>query len=175
MLFDFKVGEFEGPLEILLTLLKEKKLDVTEVSLYKIIDSYIEIIEREDTELDEMYDYVHMAAKLLRFKTDFLLNESEKTETAKKNSRNLIKSLLEYQRFRDLSRVLNSKYVKGISKERTGNQFDLLKDIAQAEAGLARGDQSQFIDALNAIATRATKKEAPTSTINVRKLSPGEI
>lgn len=174
-MINFKINEFEGPLDYLLTLMKEKKLDVSELSLYLVVDSYLEMVEREKVRIEEMYEYVKMAAKLLRFKTDFYLTDKEKTDSAKKNTRNLIKSLLEYQRYRDLSKILNSKYLKGFSKYRSGDSMDYMVEVAQNEAGLVAQDSSKFMEAFQRIAKINAEKQKEISTINVKKLQPSEI
>jgi len=73
-MLDFKTEKFEGPLGLLLQLIEKEELDITEVSLTKIADQYIDYIkESGEINLDEMADFLVIAAKLLYIKSKALL------------------------------------------------------------------------------------------------------
>jgi len=66
--------QFEGPLDLLLTMIEDEKLDITEISLAKIADQYIEYIENKtDIDPEEIADFLVVAAKLLLIKSKTLL------------------------------------------------------------------------------------------------------
>ena len=71
---DFKTEKFEGPLGLLLQLIEQEELDITEVSLAKIADQYLDYIKKLDVaNPDEMADFLVIAAKLLYIKSKALL------------------------------------------------------------------------------------------------------
>lgn len=82
MFMNFKLEKFEGPLALLLELIEKEELDVTEISLAKIADQYVEYIRKtENLRPDELADFLVVAAKLLLIKSKallpFLKNEEE--------------------------------------------------------------------------------------------------
>ena len=69
-----KIDKFEGPLGLLLQLIEKEELDITEISLAKIADQYIEYIRNsEHLKPEEMADFLVVAAKLLLIKSRALL------------------------------------------------------------------------------------------------------
>ncbi|MDO8592568.1 MAG: ScpA family protein [bacterium] len=69
-----KIDKFEGPLGLLLQLIEKSELDITEISLAKIADQYIEYIRQaEGIQPEDMADFLVVAAKLLLIKSRALL------------------------------------------------------------------------------------------------------
>lgn len=74
MQYTFKLEQFEGPLELLLRLIEEEKLDITTVSLARVTDQYVSYIEhQEELPSDEVADFLVVAAKLIYLKSKYLL------------------------------------------------------------------------------------------------------
>jgi segregation and condensation protein A len=72
--YNFKLEQFEGPLDLLLKLIEEEKLDITTVSLAKVADEYLRYIESLETvNPEELADFLVVAAKLLLIKSRSLL------------------------------------------------------------------------------------------------------
>ena len=73
-MLEFKTEKFSGPLALLLSLIEKEELDITEVNLAKIADQYVEYIKRNSNlSVDEMADFLVIAAKLLYAKSKALL------------------------------------------------------------------------------------------------------
>ena len=71
---NFKIDKFEGPLGLLLQLIEREELDITEISLAKIADQYIEYIRQAKTlKPEELADFLVVAARLLLIKSRALL------------------------------------------------------------------------------------------------------
>jgi len=71
---NFKIDKFEGPLGLLLQLIENQELDITEISLAKIADQYIEYIRSyKNIGPEELADFLVVAAKLLLIKSRALL------------------------------------------------------------------------------------------------------
>ncbi len=74
MKYKVKIEQFEGPLDVLLSLIEEQKMDITRISLAHITDEYLEYINnREQVSLSSLADFLTIAAKLLLIKSKALL------------------------------------------------------------------------------------------------------
>lgn len=70
----YTLEQFEGPLDLLLRLIEDEKLDITTISLAKVTDQYLAFIEHEDDlPADELADFLVVAAKLIYIKSKYLL------------------------------------------------------------------------------------------------------
>jgi segregation and condensation protein A len=74
MVINFKTNQFEGPLSLLLQIIENEEMDITQVSLAKIADQYVEYLKKaENINPEEMADFLVVAAKLLLIKSKALL------------------------------------------------------------------------------------------------------
>ena len=65
--------QFEGPLDLLLQLIEKQKLQITEISLAKITDQYLDYIDNsEDIASEEVADFLLIASKLIYLKSKYL-------------------------------------------------------------------------------------------------------
>ena len=132
MNFDFVIDDFEGPLDLLLHLVKEHKMDLLNIKLEIIIDEYLEFIEKmEEMNLNIASSYLVMASELLEIKSKMLIprNEEELGEDEVSSEEALINRLIEYQKykdmvgtFKDLETDRQNIYVK--SPEKVSNYVD---------------------------------------------------
>ena len=76
------INDFEGPLDLLLHLVRTAKMDIYEIDTKYIIDKYLEFIDsRDKNDLDNASEYLVMAAELIHLKSRLLLNlEDEKSD-----------------------------------------------------------------------------------------------
>lgn len=99
------IDNFEGPLDLLLHLVKESNIDIFDISILEITDKYLEYINREDNlNINVSSEYLIMAAELMYLKSKSLLpNTSKEDETEEDITReNLINKLLEYKKYKEL-------------------------------------------------------------------------
>ena len=74
IMYQIKIEKFEGPLDLLLSLIEKEKLDIAQVSLAQVTEQYIRFIEKsESISPDELADFLVIAAKLLLIKSKILL------------------------------------------------------------------------------------------------------
>lgn len=72
--YKIKLEQFEGPLDLLLSLIEEEKLDITKVSLSKVADQFMEYLHLgPDLPAGEMADFLLVASKLLLIKSKILI------------------------------------------------------------------------------------------------------
>ncbi len=106
MKFDFVIDDFEGPLDLLLHLVKEHKMDLLNIKVGVIIDEYLEFIHQmEEMNLNIASSYLVMASELLEIKSKLLIprNEEELGEDEVSSEEALINRLIEYQKYKDLT------------------------------------------------------------------------
>lgn len=73
-MYKFKLDQFEGPLDLLLQLIEQQELNITQVSLAKVTDQYVAYIDQiENANPEELGDFLVIAAKLLLIKSRSLL------------------------------------------------------------------------------------------------------
>ena len=105
------INDFEGPLDLLLHLVRTAKMDIYEIDTKYIIDKYLEFINTLDkNDLDNASEYLVMAAELIHLKSRLLLNlETEDTDNESEYSINseedLKNKLIEYERYQSITGV----------------------------------------------------------------------
>ncbi len=107
MNYQFKINDFEGPLDLLLHLVKESKMDIYEISISAIIEEYLDYIHKlKDMNIDLASEYLTMASELVHLKSKMLLNQTEEEpdeEFELNSEEDLRKKLIEYQKYKDLT------------------------------------------------------------------------
>jgi segregation and condensation protein A len=112
----FRLPIYEGPLDLLLHLIKRAELDPQDVATSIITEQYLEQLNlMEQLNLDIAGEYLVMAATLLLIKSFALLPHPElaDTEEAEDLKRDLVERLLEYQRYREAAAKLGERALLG--------------------------------------------------------------
>lgn len=118
--FKVKVGEFEGPLDLLLNLIEKRKLHITQVSLAQVADDYINHIQNNNgtEDLGDMANFILVASTLMLIKSLALLPGLQLTENEKSDVEQLENRLKQLQRIRALSQNIKELFGQKISFER---------------------------------------------------------
>ena len=113
--YSLKLDIFEGPLDLLLTLIKEKDLDIYEISLAEVTQQYLEYVDLlQEINFQNIADYLVIAAELTRIKSRSLLPQDEaEEEIENENDIDLVEMLKEYKKYRLLSDDLNKRKILG--------------------------------------------------------------
>lgn len=107
--FRVSLGNFDGPFDLLLTLISKHELDITEVSLSKVTDEFISYLKGldDDADLDQASEFLVVAATLLDMKVAGLLPQGELVDAesvALLEARDLLFArLLQYRAFKEVS------------------------------------------------------------------------
>jgi segregation and condensation protein A len=112
----FRLQVYEGPLDLLLHLIKRAELDAQDVTASVITEQYLEYLNlMEELNLDIAGEYLVMAATLLLIKSFTLLPHPQgaDTEEAEDLKRDLVERLLEYQRYREAAAKLEQRPLLG--------------------------------------------------------------
>lgn len=107
----FKLGEFEGPLDLLLFLIKKNEVNIYDIPISKITEQYLEFLKFSvKKNLEDLTEFYVMASTLLYIKSKMLLpievNLEEEFEDPRQE---LVDRLIEYQKFKKLSEVFAQK------------------------------------------------------------------
>lgn len=108
---DFKINEFEGPLDLLLHLIKESKMNIMDIEIEKITDQYMNYLDlQEKMNLEIASEYLAMASELIELKSKLLLPNPKNEEGEEEDPREeLVNRLLEYQAYKEITKVLQDK------------------------------------------------------------------
>ena len=99
---EFKLRDFDGPLDLLLTLIGKAQIDIRDIFVSEITDQYLTIVRNApDLNMDEASDFLVMAATLLEIKSRGMLPRIPKNEEEEDPETELIRRLEEYKRFRE--------------------------------------------------------------------------
>lgn len=153
----YKLDSFEGPLELLLQLIRKNKVDIYDIPIVEITEQYLEAIEGiESSSLENTGEFIVMAAQLLYIKSKMLLpkNEEEDEEDPREE---LAMRLLQYQKFKEASLELRKSEFS--SKDLVFRNEEKI-DFPVPEYD-RQHDVSVLVDAFNSILARQVRKQKP--------------
>ncbi len=95
---------YSGPLDLLLSLIRDEQVDIYDIPIARIANQFLARVHT--LALDEAADYLEMAARLLRIKSQLLLPRREGDEPWEDPRAELVRRLLEYQQMREVADLL---------------------------------------------------------------------
>ncbi len=106
MEYEVKIDAFEGPLDLLLHLIKESKVDIWDIKIVDITEQYLNYIKSmEKLNLNIASEYLVMASELMEMKSKLLLPRTELEEEEEEDPREkLIQKLIEYQKYKEMTK-----------------------------------------------------------------------
>ena len=108
MPYTIKIQKFEGPLDLLLQLIEQEELDITEISLAHITEQYLEYLATiEELYPDELADFLVVATKLLLIKSHMLLPELTLED---EDEESLTRQLQLYKKYVEAARRLHDRW-----------------------------------------------------------------
>ena len=114
MKFTVTIDQFEGPLDLLLHLIKENKLDLFDLDMNVLTTQYIEFIHQmKDLHLEIASEYLSELASLIEYKSKKLLPREEvqvEEEYEEDQRTKLVARLVEYQKYKEISEKLRIDY-----------------------------------------------------------------
>ena len=109
----YKVDKFEGPLDLLLQLVEQEELDITEVSLTKVADQFVAYVREQKDKImpEELADFLVIAARLVYMKSRLLLPSFMDQEL--EEGPDLATQLRLYQQFVHASKFIDKEWKRG--------------------------------------------------------------
>lgn len=153
----YKLESFEGPLDLLLTLIQKNKVSIYDIPIVEITDQYLRAIEDiEESTLENTGEFIVMAAQLLYIKSKMLLPKPEDEEEEDPREE-LAQRLAEYQKFKEASAELR--------KSEFSSRYMVFRDEEKIKFPVPeynrQHDTQALIDAFNSIIQRKIRKEKP--------------
>lgn len=134
---------FEGPLALLLYLIRKEEMDINNIPIHRITQQYLEHMQMmKSLNLEVASDFITMAATLIYIKSKVLLPqyEAEGEDAGDDPRKELVQKLVEYQRFQSATKKLLERPILGRDIWRRGFKEDLLtegeQDVLVEENGL---------------------------------------
>lgn len=112
MEYKISLPVYEGPMELLLDLIKKDEIDIYDIPIAKITDGFMEYIDKaKKINMDLAGDFLIMAAKLLEIKSKMMLpkKEAEVEEEEEDPRDELVQKILEYQKFKELENYFRER------------------------------------------------------------------
>ena len=114
--YQVKLGFFEGPLDLLLFLIRKKKIDIHDIPIATITKDYLEYLhQKEKINLDREAEFLLIAALLIYIKSQVLLPR-ERPEEDEDPRQILVDRLIDYQRIKAISALLREKEEEELKK-----------------------------------------------------------
>lgn len=171
-----QLERFEGPLGLLLHLIRKEEMDIFDINIHQITGQYLEYIKAmKKLDLEVAGEFVAMAATLIHIKSRMLLpqyNESGEEIEGEDPRQELVQKLLEYQKFQDVAKRLSSRNWVGRDVWLRGTRFAF---EAENDDGIILEDAnplfaliSAYRQALKAMKHGVHKVVAPLQSIAAR-------
>lgn len=159
--YNIKLDIFEGPLDLLLHLIKKNEVDIYDIPVAVITEQYLEYIEMmKEMNLEFAGEFLVMAATLVHIKSKMLLPVDEEAPVEEDEGADpreeLIKRLLEYQRYKEAAKELGERPVLGRDIFLRGMEIPL--DELEEGAGFMSVSVFDLMAALKDILAKAPKE-----------------
>lgn len=176
MNYKITINDFEGPLDLLLHLIKKSDMDIFDISIEEITKQYLNfIIEMETMNLDVASEYLVMAAELIEMKSGVLLpkHEVEADEYEEDPREKLINRLLEYQQYKEVTSEF--KNLEEMRKEIHTKVRENLKEYQSDEiTNMGDIDLNALLDAFSKFLSRKEEEKPLNTTITAKEYSVKE-
>lgn len=107
MIYNFTINDFEGPLDLLLHLIKVNKMDIENIKIESITNQYMNFINKmKEESIDIASSYLVMASELIHLKSKILLNKDDELDDNDyeiNSEEDLKNKLIEYQNIKDIT------------------------------------------------------------------------
>lgn len=174
MNYKVTIDNFDGPLDLLLHLIKKSDIDIYDIKIEDITKQYLEYInEMQELNLDIASEYLVMAAELMEMKSNMLLpNEKNEEDDYEEDPREqLIKRLIEYKRYKEITGEFKDLEIE--RKKEFTKQASNLNEFKTENEEIDLGDISldDLMDAFNKFLQRKELNKPLNTKIARREYS----
>lgn len=178
MAFTVTIDQFEGPLDLMLHLIKDNKLELFELDMDVLTDQYLQYLNAmESMHLEIASEYLAELAGLIEYKSRKLLPREKvviEEEYEEDQREKLVRRLLEYQRYKEVSEQFEQKYEERqllMSKPMSEETQKWLNTTVEGEFV---GNPYDLIKAMNRVLRRAALTHPYETRMTVKELSLDE-
>jgi segregation and condensation protein A len=152
---------FEGPLDLLLHLIKKNEVQITDIPIATITDQYLALLEDlPELNLDGAGEYLVMAATLTYIKSRMLLPVEEEQEAEEDPRAELVQQLVEYQRYREVAVSLGERNVLERDVFAGGGETPPPAPDGETELPVREASLTDLLDALRGVLGRIRQPAA---------------
>ena len=167
MAYNVRLAQFEGPLDLLLHLIEDAKLDIKDIFVSEITAQYLSYMDQlDELEMDTASEFLTMAATLLYIKSRSLLPRPPKDEEEEEDPEVvLIRQLREYKAFKELSAELDAL------REKNGGFYTKLPEellLPPQEYDILSSDLNSLYDALLTVLSKVQERTGRAPQKNVQ-------
>ena len=178
MAFTIMIDQFEGPLDLMMHLIKDNKMDLFDLDMNILTDQYLQYLNAmESMHLEVASEYLAELAGLLEYKSKKLLPREKvviEEEYEEDQREKLVKRLLEYQRYKEVSAQFEQKYEERqlmMSKPISEETNKWVHTVTEAEID---GNPYDLIKAMNRVLRRMALSHPLETRMTVKELSLDE-
>ncbi len=152
--FNVTIDKFEGPLDLMLHLIKEKELDLFDLNIEILTEQYINYIHAmEKMQLDVAGEYLAMLATLIEYKSRRLLNKDNEDiaddyQQEEDSEEDLVKRLIEYQKYKEVTSQLQQLFEER-QKQFEKPQAEIVNQWIEIEESYENTSAYDLIKAMN--------------------------
>ena len=169
-IFVIKTEVFEGPLDLLLTLIEKRKLFINDISLAKVTDEYIQYVNRlGDYSLGDRTQFIYIASTLLLVKAKSLLPTLSLTEEEKTDVKDLERRLKELEIMRRASETVQKLFGAKYIFPRGGFDGNFKSELPDLFAPTADTTLAQITEAIGRVLTSLPRKAPVGPKVTVKK------
>lgn len=174
MNYNIKLDIFEGPLDLLLHLIKKNEVDIYDIPMATITEQYLEYIEIiKEMNLDFAGEFLVVAATLVHIKSKMLLPVDAEAEAQEDEGidprEELVRRLIEYKIYKEAARELSERLMLGRDVFLRGQVAPL--EGLEEETGLMNLSVFDLMEALKGVLARAPKERTVELTVERFKIA----
>ncbi len=173
--FEVETLKFEGPLDLMLHLINEQQLDIFDLDMDILCQQYIDYLHAmEELHLEVESEYLVELATLVEYKSKKLLPKKpdEEDEDLEDPKDRLVRRLLEYQKFKEVSKALYDSFVERQDQLSKPVSFDEVVKYAQESDQKVEGDPYDLLKAMNKVLRRLQLSRPLDIKFTQKELSP---
>ena len=150
--FNVTLEQFSGPLDLMLHLIKDKKLDLFDLQVDVLIDQYILFLDSVENKLEIATEYLYELAALIEYKSKKCLPVDHKplevNDYEEDTKDQLVRRLIEYQQFKDISQLLNERFLLRQKQFEKPMEKQILDFADEENIRFVHADQNDLLKAM---------------------------
>ena len=174
--FTVETLKFDGPLDLMLHLIREQKLDIFDLNMEVLTDQYIAYLHAmEELHIDIESEYLVELSTLIEYKSKKLLPKQpdELDDDFEDPKDKLVRRLLEYQKYKEVSGILYDSYIERQDQMSKPVSFEqVLKSKNDVETQKLEGDPYDLLKAMTKVLRRLQLSRPLDVKFTKKELSP---
>lgn len=172
MAFSLTTEKFQGPLDLMLHLIREQKLDIFDLDMEVLTDQYLAYLnEMEQLHLEIESEYLVELATLIEYKSKKLLPSNNQEASEEEDPKELlVQRLLEYQRYKEISETLNEAYLSRQEKLGKYPSYELFEN-PESDENKIEGNPNDLLKAMSRVLKRIQLSKPINTNLTSKEIS----